>query len=312
MKRIGSIVLVLVVAGTVLAAADATTGAAKKAYCKRVSASKPYVARRGPASAFKPADIFPVPSGGCPKTVLSATAGGTAMSVTLAGESESPAGDPVGTGQATFHLRAGQGQVCYTLATTNLPTAVGAHIHNGAAGSAGPIVVPLKTPGSDGKSTGCATASRAVVKSILGNAASYYVNVHTDEFAAGAIRGQLAGSSTTTLGTSFAINLAGSSEPNAKGTAVVRVRKDDGLVCYRLHAESVTLPTVAAHIHRGGPTANGPVVVPFQAPGASGNSDGCATAQAAIIDEILATPSNFYVNVHTTEHPAGAMRAQLG
>ena len=57
---------------------------------------------------------------------------------------------------------------------------------------------------------------------------------------------------------------------------------------------------------------NGPVVVPFQAPAASGNSDGCAQAQAAIIDEILGNPSNFYVNVHTTEHPAGAMRAQLG
>ena len=95
-------------------------------------------------------------------------------------------------------------------------------------------------------------------------------------------------------------------------TATVRVRKDAGLVCYRLHAESITLPAVAAHIHRGGATANGPVVVPFQAPGASGNSDGCATAQPAIIDEILANPSNFYVNVHTTEHPAGAMRAQLG
>jgi hypothetical protein len=84
------------------------------------------------------------------------------------------------------------------------------------------------------------------------------------------------------------------------------------MVCYRLHAESITLPATAAHIHRGAAGVNGPVVVPFQAPAANGNSDGCVATAAALIDEILANPANFYVNVHTTEHPAGAMRAQLG
>ena len=57
------------------------------------------------------------------------------------------------------------------------------------------------------------------------------------------------------------------------------------MVCYRLHAESITLPATAAHIHRGGATANGPVVVPFTAPAANGNSDGCVTAAPALIDE---------------------------
>ena len=57
--------------------------------------------------------------------------------------------------------------------------------------------------------------------------------------------------------------------------------------------------------HRG-------VVVPFTAPAANGNSDGCTAATAALIDEIIANPAGFYVNVHTTEHPGGAMRAQLG
>ena len=312
MKKVGSILVVLAVTGTVLAAADART-AATKAFCKRVaSVKKPYVVRRGSPSSLKAADIFPVPSGGCPQTLLTPTKGGTVFPVAMTGESESPAGDPVATGQATIRLRAGQGQVCFQLAATNLPTAVAAHVHRGDTGVAGPVVVPLATPGADGKSSGCAAATRPIVKSILGDPGSFYVNVHTQEFPGGAIRGQLTGTSTSSFGTSFSIALANSSEPNAKGTAVVRVRKDAGVVCYRLHAESITLPAVAAHIHRGGPTANGPVVVPFTAPAANGNSDGCAQAQASIIDEILATPANFYVNVHTQEHPAGAMRAQLG
>ena len=84
------------------------------------------------------------------------------------------------------------------------------------------------------------------------------------------------------------------------------------MVCYRLHAANVTLPTVAAHIHRGAAGVNGPVVVPFTAPAADGDSSGCVAAAAPLIDEIVANPAGFYVNVHTKEHPAGAIRAQLG
>jgi hypothetical protein len=154
--------------------------------------------------------------------------------------------------------------------------------------------------------------ARPLVAQILASPASFYVNVHTAEFPAGAIRGQLTGTTAAMAGTTIAIDLKGSSEPNATGSAVVRFRKDAGQVCYRLHAANVTLPTTAAHIHKGGAAVNGPVVVPFTAPGADGNSSGCAVAAASLIDEILATPSGFYVNVHTKEHPAGAIRAQLG
>jgi hypothetical protein len=31
-----------------------------------------------------------------------------------------------------------------------------------------------------------------------------------------------------------------------------------------------------------------------------------------LIDEIIGNPAGFYVNVHTKEHPGGAIRAQLG
>ena len=244
--------------------------------------------------------------------MLTAAAGGTAFQVALTGEAESPAGDPVGTGTATFRFRAGQGQVCYQLAAMNLPPAVAAHIHSGAAGASGPVVIPLKTPDAAGTSSGCASTARALVKSILADPGSFYANVHTSEFPNGAIRGQLTGTSAVTLGWTVAVDLKGSTEPNATGTAVVRIRKDAGMVCYRLHAANVTLPTTAAHIHRGGATVSGPVVVPFTAPGADGNSSGCTTAAASLIDEIIGNPAGFYVNVHTKEHPSGAMRAQLG
>ena len=231
--------------------------------------------------------------------------------VTLVGEKETPTGDPVATGSATIRIRPGSTKICYQLTARDLSgPAAAAHIHRGAAGIAGPVVVALRTPNAAGKSSGCAKAKRALVRAILAHPSRYYVNVHTADFPEGAIRAQLTGSRPV-LGTILHLQLKGTSEPNASGTAVLRIRKDAGQICYRLHVENVTLPTVAAHIHKGAAGTNGPVVVPFTAPGANGTSSGCTTVAASLIDDILGSPAGYYVNVHTKEHPAGAIRAQL-
>ena len=232
--------------------------------------------------------------------------------VVLAGDTETPNGDPVATGSAVVRVRSGRARVCYSLVARDLSSrAVAAHIHRGAAGTAGPVVIPLKTPNASGKASGCAKTKKSLVRAILRRPSRYYVNVHTREFPGGAIRAQLSGNRPA-LGTILHLSLQGTSEPNATGSAVLRIRKAVGLVCYRLHAANITLPATAAHIHKGAAGTNGPVVVPFDAPGADGTSSGCATATAAVIDDILANRSGYYVNVHTKEHPAGAIRAQLG
>jgi hypothetical protein len=232
--------------------------------------------------------------------------------VTLVGENETPTGDPVATGSATIRVPTGKPRVCYQLTARDLPTrAVGAHIHRGSAGAVGAIVVKLRTPNASGVATGCTKTSRKLVRAILAHPSRYYVNVHTAGFPGGAIRGQLAGARAT-VGTILHLALKGTTEPNASGTAVLRFRRDAQLVCYRLTVQNVTLPTVGAHIHRGAAGTNGPVVVAFEAPGASGTSTGCAAAQTSLIDDILANLPGYYVNVHTKEHGGGAIRAQLG
>jgi hypothetical protein len=318
MKRFGLLIAVLAVAGAALGTASARTEKTQVICHRTASKTKPYVKLRVSAKGAKTharhaADIVPAPRGGCPRSVLTPTSGGTAFEVALTGEAEQPAGDPVATGEATVRLRRGQGQLCYTLQARNLPSAaVGVHIHSGAAGTSGGIVVPLRGLNAEGDASACIAASRAVVNRILGSPASYYVNIHTAESPGGAVRGQLTGTSTEEFGWIVAVRLVGSTEPNASGTAVVRIRKAAGLVCYRLNAANITLPATAAHIHRGTASQNGPVVVPFDPPNASGKSTGCTAASQALIDEIVANPAGFYVNVHTREHPAGAMRAQLG
>ena len=213
MKPLSLLLVVIGLAGITLTSAGARTEAAKTTICHRIaSKTTPYVKLKVSGEALRaalkrPADIVPAPRAGCPKTVLTPTSGGRTFTVAMTGNAESPAGDPVGTGTAEFHLRAGQGQVCYQISAKNLPPAVAAHIHRGAAGVEGPVVIPLTTPNADGASLGCATAVRSLVKAIIAAPASFYANVHTAEFPAGAIRGQLSGTSTDAFGTVFAFDL---------------------------------------------------------------------------------------------------------
>jgi hypothetical protein len=240
----------------------------------------------------------------------------------LTGNAETPSGDPVATAEAVVRLRSGQGQLCFTLEVQNLSgPAAASHIHRGRAGEAGPIVVPLRTPGANGESRGCVTVARALVSQILANRQLYYVNVHTAEFPAGAVRGQLAGTSGDDAGRVITVTLNGAAECNAAGTCnlgdadgagttVFRFRP--GQVCYRVRVQNIRLPSVGTHIHRGARTSAGGIVVQMNAPDASAVSSGCTATPQTLIDEILASPASFYNNVHTTDFPAGAVRGSLG
>jgi len=138
-------------------------------------------------------DVMPAPAQ-CPDQALAPTrAGGRPLSASLTGAAEIPGpGDSNGTGTATFRLNPGQGKVCFVLTAANitLPATL-AHIHLGAAGSAGDPVVTLVAPDATGTSSGCVSASSATIKAILKNPSGYYANIHTSDFPAGAIRGQL-------------------------------------------------------------------------------------------------------------------------
>ncbi len=120
--------------------------------------------------------------------------GDTVLAATLSGAEEAPdPGDPDGAGSATVVLRSASSEVCWelTAATITLPAAA-AHIHEGARGVAGPVVVPLSAPDATGAATGCATADAALMTRIMQSPENFYVNVHTSDFPAGAVRGQLA------------------------------------------------------------------------------------------------------------------------
>ena len=116
--------------------------------------------------------------------------GGRPLEATLVGTNEVPPRSPTQTGTALVTLNQGQAEVCFELTVAGISSPItAAHIHAAPAGTNGPIVISFNQPinGLDG----CVTADPDLIKAVRQNPSDYYVNVHTQQFRGGAIRGQL-------------------------------------------------------------------------------------------------------------------------
>ncbi|MGZ8474912.1 MAG: CHRD domain-containing protein, partial [Candidatus Limnocylindria bacterium] len=119
-----------------------------------------------------------------------AMAAETTLTADLAGGA---ATDDDGSGTATVVLDPDAGTACWTFSVENIDPVTVSHIHEGAEGTDGGVVVDLDVDGFDGSSEGCNDAAdAATLQAIIDEPAGYYVNVHNEAFPGGAIRGQLA------------------------------------------------------------------------------------------------------------------------
>jgi uncharacterized protein (TIGR03437 family) len=274
---------------------------------------------------------------------------------------EVPAVPLEASGTATIWLhvvRDAQGRV--TSASTDfninftLPAAnrvVGLHIHSGAAGANGPVLIdtgitsgaPLEVS-TTGRITAQAqtlstnTAGLEAVNGVLTNPSGYYVNMHTADFPGGVIRGQLQQADMVVLG---GIMSPQNEVPPIEGLAasavgtIVALRTRDasgtptsGLVIFDANYRGFTEGTsfTGFHIHSGPAGVNAPVTINTGI-GAGPNSVAAAPAGANLHYEVevpmgaaaavqtlqglFTNPGDFYINLHTVVNPGGAIRSQL-
>jgi hypothetical protein len=122
---------------------------------------------------------------------------GTAVSLKafMKGTDEVPGpGVKDGTGAFLFDVTGTKG--CYDIKATMGEKPTKAHIHQGAAGVAGPVVVdfmPVFTPGESAfAAKSCVDLRADLAAKLIADPSAYYVNVHSDAHPDGAMRGQLA------------------------------------------------------------------------------------------------------------------------
>ena len=114
---------------------------------------------------------------------------------------------------------------------------------------------------------------------------------------------------TTTL--TGAAEVPGPGDSNATGTVKITLNHGQERVCFEFsNVTNVDGTIVAAHIHRAPVGVAGPVVVPLFA-GAL-DEEGCVNnVNPDLIKDIIQHPAGYYVNIHSTVFPAGAIRGQL-
>ncbi|MDG6104411.1 CHRD domain-containing protein [Dactylosporangium aurantiacum] len=102
----------------------------------------------------------------------------------------------------------------------------------------------------------------------------------------------------------------GKGDPDATGIALLQLHRD-GRLCYVLRVRNVGGDIDAAHLHRGRPGKNGPVSAPLAAPVWSGSVAACTRVGDRLAWRLRDDPERYYVNVHSSAYPDGALRGQL-
>jgi CHRD domain len=113
----------------------------------------------------------------------------------MTGAKEVRAGESAGddNGRGSFSATLDGRTLCYGIQVKNIANPLQAHIHKGGSDVAGGVVQTLKQPakGDPGASAACVRLPRNVANGLKANPGNFYVNVHTPDFIAGAVRGQL-------------------------------------------------------------------------------------------------------------------------
>ena len=191
-----------------------------------------------------------------------------------------------------------------------LANPAGAHIHQGAAGVAGPIIIPLIVNSDNATATIPTGTTLTIAQYNALLAGELYFNVHTAANQGGEIRDQITGTTGVTAGLA---TLNGAQEvpavPTAatgRGTVVVDSVTREIICGYVTHNVA---GANAAHIHTGAPGVSGGITI-----GLNLGTNVATAAQGATMtagDLTALAAGNLYFNVHSPTYPDGEIRGQI-
>lgn len=171
-------------------------------------------------------------------------------------------------------------------------------LRSGAADELGSELLRLDLGGGD---SACADVDALVRAEVRGGPERLHLVLPTEDFPDGAVRGQLGADLSSRL--SGAAVPGGAGDPFGVGTLLLFAGGADGVLCSFIE---VTLPTTRAseaHLHE---TATG-VQVDLAPPSSLDHAAGCSRPGAGVVDRLLRDPDGFRADVHTEQHPAGAL-----
>jgi len=245
-----------------------------------------------------------------PSLMADHLSGSLQMTARMTGAQEVPAVSGSAQGLGIFTLSLDKQSILVQVSAADLTGPItGIHVHEGAAGTNGPVVFNL-TDFVDGcivetTLTGFTADERA--KFLSG---AYYLNVHTAANPGGEVRAQIL------LETDFRYTayLNGSNEvpavtTDALGWGSFNISKAGYELEINVATTGLSGPITGAHLHAGAAGSNGPVIENLTSFISGQSIVGAVVDPSAYAADIAA--GNVYVNVHTAANPGGEIRAQL-
>lgn len=234
------------------------------------------------------------------------------FSAKIDGNQEVPPVSTDAIGVASFMLNSTREELCINVAVNELSGAItGAHIHQGAIGTNGGVILDLGA-GIDGNQitltvSGSDLTPSLISELLLGTA---YINIHTAANPNGEIRGQISLESDW----SFIADANGMQEvppvsTSANGLGVFTLSKDNSTMSYKFIAQGLSGAITGAHLHEGAAGANGGVVVDLTTNVMGNVIMGSFTPTSSFLTNLL--NESIYINIHTAANPNGEIRGQL-
>jgi hypothetical protein len=243
----------------------------------------------------------------------------TAYTAMLSGANENQIPvDSRATGQAFLVLNGDLTQVTYRVMVADIAGVTAAHVHYASEAKNGPIIFILYDGPEpfDEKNPVNGVFSPTITDVAALVAGDHYVNVHTAEYPEGEIRGQLRMEDPS--GSYLAVLTGSEEQPSvvtdAAGVGTFELSADLSQIDYHLAVTAIDNVT-AAHLHTAWPNQNGPIAHPLFSGGPPPLEPGSPVEGviAAEPQDVLDLWSGYYyANVHSSDHPAGEIRGQVG
>lgn len=239
------------------------------------------------------------------------------LGVAVEGEFEIPTPVTDG-GSATGYVTVdtNTGDLNAVLNLHNVDDSSAAHIHSGAAGSNGGVVIGFDGLAGDTTWTisgaALSTGAGGDLEALLNG--KLYINLHSDAHASGEARGQIlpADVQLITVAVDGQFEVPTPVTDGGSGSGFVTVNTSTGALNAVLNLQDVDDAT-AAHIHAGVAGTNGGVVKAFA--GAAGDTtwtiddETLTTGDGGELEALLA--GGLYINMHSTSHASGEARGQI-
>lgn len=231
------------------------------------------------------------------------------VTFSLSGSQSVPAVDTMamGSGYALFDTTNNSVSL---VAVTTLENATMAHIHSGFAGENGDVVVALvesETTAGVWMTDGSVALDEATAAQLL--AGGHYVNIHSEAFASGEIRGQITPDNIEVYG----IIASGLQEvpavtTTASGAGAFTLNTSTGALSGSVTVTGMT--ATMAHIHEGEAGVNGGVLLGLTA-GADGMWSVPANTMLTAEQMGVMADGGLYTNFHSDAFPSGEIRGQI-